>query len=145
MNEAKTDVRHLSRLLAVQYLFTRLKSNRSVDELDVYEPNTILNVLEEKKYNVKLYEDIVEGVIENESEIDRIIKEQAPTWPLDQINPVDLIILRIAIWEGIFYKKTPFKVIINEAIEIGKALSSKESSGFINGVLGALLKEDTHD
>lgn len=138
----KSDARHISRLLAVQYLFTRLKSERTKEELEVFEPNTILSILEEKKYNAKLYEEIVEGVVTNEVELDKVITERAPAWPLDQINPVDLIILRIAIWEGLFYKKTPFKVVINEAIELDKELSSKESSGFINGVLGGLLKDE---
>lgn len=146
MDDTKpSDARHISRLLAVQYLFTRLKSVRAKQELEVFEPQTILSILEEKKFNSQLYEKIVEGVIDNEDKIDQIISERAPAWPLDQINPVDLIILRVAIWEGLFYKKTPFRVIINEAIELDKVLSSKESSGFINGVLGKLLTEEKNE
>lgn len=135
------DPRHLSRLLAVQYLFTQLKIKSTKYELFVFEPNTLLHALEENKFNVALYEKIIEGVENNTEKLDELIQKYAPAWPLDQINPVDLIILRVALWEGIYEVETPFKVVINEAVEIAKALSSDQSGKFINGVLGTALAE----
>ncbi|RLC33560.1 transcription antitermination factor NusB [Candidatus Shapirobacteria bacterium] len=71
--------------------------------------------------------------------IDKIIAKSAPKWPLTQINKVDLAILRTAIWELLYKKKIPTKVIINEAIEIAKQFSAQSSASFINGVLATAL------
>lgn len=138
------DTRHITRLLVVQYLFSKAKANQLEIEdskFTSFDPQAILNgILEEKKFNRKLYEKIVDGVEESLVEIDETITKYAPEWPLDQVNTVDLSILRAAIWEGFIGKITPTKVVINEAIELSKELSSEESSGFINGVLGNILK-----
>jgi len=75
-------------------------------------------------------------------EIDKQIAKAAPKWPTDQINKVDLAILRYSIWELKNQDKTPPKVIIDEAIEIGKELSDTKSASFINAVLGYILKNE---
>lgn len=72
--------------------------------------------------------------------IDETITSAAPEWPLEQINKVDLAILRLAIWELTINRKEPPKVIIDEAIELGKTYGSEKSSSFINGVLGTVFK-----
>lgn len=136
------DSRHLARLLAVQYLFTLLKKDRFdllKEDVLPFEPNSLLSIVEEKKFNTKLYEALVTGVLEYSEKIDAIIEEVAPAWPTDQINPVDLTILRVAIWEAFISQMTPPKVVINEAINIDKYLSSKDSSSFVNGVLGKIF------
>lgn len=73
--------------------------------------------------------------------IDQIIKESAPTWPIDKINKVDLAILRQAIFELFWQKTIPFKVIIDEAVELAKEFGCESSPGFVNGVLGAVIKK----
>ena len=73
--------------------------------------------------------------------IDRVIKTNAPKWPLDKINKVDLSILRTAIWELLYKKKTPPKVVIDEAVELAKEFGSQTSHSFINGVLGSAVKK----
>ncbi len=65
----------------------------------------------------------------------------APKWPLDQINKIDLAILRLSFLE-IEQNKTPPKVIIDEAIEIAKEYGTSTSSSFINGVLGSWAKNN---
>jgi transcription antitermination factor NusB len=72
--------------------------------------------------------------------IDKTITMAAPEWPLEQINKIDLAILRLAIWELTIKQKEPPKVIIDEAIELGKTYGSEKSSSFINGVLGTVFK-----
>jgi transcription antitermination protein NusB len=139
------DKRHISRLLAVQYLYTKFSAQKDELSYTSFEPDTLLQMLETKKFNRKLYTDIVEGVSKNVLELDKIITEQAPQWPLDQINLVNLIILRIAIWEAFFSKITPVKVAINEAIDLDKELSDISSSKFINGVLGKIAENFTID
>jgi len=72
--------------------------------------------------------------------IDNIIKKSAPQWPIDKINKIDLAILRLAVYE-LTEKKEPVKVIIDEAIELAKKYGTENSPGFINGVLGDVLKK----
>jgi len=73
-------------------------------------------------------------------QIDPLIHEAAAEWPIDQINRVDLAILRLAIAE-IKQKHIPYKVAIDEAIELAKEYGSDKSPKFINGVLGTILKK----
>lgn len=82
---------------------------------------------------------LIEKIIKNLSKIDKLITQAAPQWPIKQINRVDLAILRLAVWE-LLEKKEPPKVIIDEAIELGKAYGSERSPAFINGALGTILK-----
>lgn len=80
------------------------------------------------------------AVIENLPQIDKEITQAAPTWPIDKINKTDLAILRLATFELIIVKDVPFKVIVDEAIELGKEFGSDNSPEFINGVLGKIIK-----
>ena len=79
-------------------------------------------------------------IIENIVKIDLKITEIAPEYPIDKINKVDLAILRLGVFELQFEKKTPPKVIVDEAIELAKEFGGDASPGFVNGALGKLLK-----
>lgn len=80
-------------------------------------------------------------VMAEKKKIDELIKKNAPTWPIEQISPVDLATLRLAIWELAFKKQgEPYKVIIDEAVELAKEFGSEASPSFINGVLGSIVK-----
>lgn len=79
-------------------------------------------------------------VFQNVTEIDRIIEKHAPEWPLDQISPVDLATLRLAVWELLFKKQEPYKVVVDEAVEIAKEYGTESSPVFVNGVLGTVIK-----
>ncbi len=83
--------------------------------------------------------EIVSGVIENKQTLDEFIADFAPDWPLEQVAIVDRNLLRIALWEIAVYKKTPVKVVINEAVELAKKYGSDGSPRFVNGVLGGLV------
>ena len=74
--------------------------------------------------------------------IDKIITQNAPDWPINKLNKVDLAILRLAIAELISNKGTPPKVIIDEAIEIAKTYGTAKTPKFINGVLGSIVKNE---
>ena len=82
-----------------------------------------------------------EKISASQKEIDAHIEKFAPSWPIEQILPMDLAILRLSIWELAFKeKKEPYKVIVDEAIEIAKEYGTETSGGFINGVLGTIIK-----
>lgn len=87
------------------------------------------------KRTPKLISDIIAHLLE----IDDLISKSAPDRPLSQVNRIDLAILRNSIFELII-KNAPPKVIIDEAIELGKEFGSDSSASFINGVLGKVVK-----
>lgn len=78
-------------------------------------------------------------IITNIKKIDKLLQDSAAKWPLNNINRLDLAVLRLACWELLKKKKTPTKVIIDEAVELAKRYGSKSSSSFVNGVLGSLV------
>ncbi len=86
---------------------------------------------------------IVKGVVEHQKEIDALIHESAPEWPLDQIALIDRNALRIGFYELLYAdkKEVPSAVAINEAIEIAKNYGGPNSGKFINGVLGTVFKK----
>jgi N utilization substance protein B len=84
--------------------------------------------------------EIVTGVWQHRAELDLLIHQHAPEWPVDQMAAVDRNVLRIAIYEFSLAHITPLKVAINEAIEIAKSYGSDNAPRFVNGVLGALAE-----
>ena len=79
-------------------------------------------------------------IIKKQKRIDNLISKNAPAWPIEQIAPMDLSILRLAIWE-LMYKtiKEPYKVVVDEAVEIAKEYGNESSASFVNGVLGSII------
>ena len=73
-------------------------------------------------------------------EIDKLIEKAAPEFSLEGINKIDLAILRLAVFELLWEKKQPPAVIIDEAVELAKEFGSQNSSKFVNGALGTILK-----
>lgn len=84
-------------------------------------------------------------VYSKRQKIDKLIARSATAWPLDQISPIDLATLRLAVWELKFKKtKEPYKAVIDEAVEIAKEYGSDSSPNFINGVLGSIIKSESN-
>lgn len=82
---------------------------------------------------------IVSGVTNYKQDLDEFIGEFAPEWPLEQVAIIDRNLLRIALWEIAVYKRTPIKVVVNEAVELAKKYGAEGSPRFINGVLGGFI------
>jgi N utilization substance protein B len=93
---------------------------------------------EEKEYIL----DATSKIIENKETIDSHIEKNIENWELNRLAKVDLCVLRIAIYEILFRPDIPIEVSINEAIEISKKYSSSQSSKFINGVLGSIVRSN---
>jgi len=134
-----TDPRHTSRKLALSSIFSWLFSEPNIEESIL----TSTEILEEEgvSYDDELTKFIVDGVKDHIEEIDKIIEESAPDWPIDKIAKIDLVILRIAIFEVLFGKKTPVKVAIDEAVEIAKEFGNDTSHKFVNGVMGTVVEK----
>ncbi len=103
------------------------------------------DTLKERLEETPLTEDLAEfarqivfGILPIRHELDQIIAQYAPEWPLDQIAAIDRNILRMACWEFAVQGGTPVKVAINEAVELAKTYGSDSAPRFVNGVLGSL-------
>ena len=85
---------------------------------------------------------VIKGVNEHSNEIiDLILKNIRKEWTIDRISKIDLALLKLSIYE-IKFAKLPFKVVINEALELSKKYGDKKSKSFINGVLASIVKEE---
>src|SRR3989344_4540207 len=105
--KTSTDPRHLRRREAVKVLFA-----------ETFTPQENLP-------------ELVQKILQEKDKIDEMVKEAAPSWPIDNLNKIDLAILRLAVYE-LRYENTPPKVIIDEAVELAKEFGSESSSSFIN-------------
>ena len=82
---------------------------------------------------------LVEGVAEHSARIDALIDTHASNWSIDRLPDVDRAILRMAVFELLWVDDVPDAVVIDEAVELAKALSTDDSPAYVNGVLGAIL------
>jgi len=85
--------------------------------------------------------DLIQGVLAQQDQIDRLIAQAATAWPLEQLPPVDRNILRLAIHEMLGDNGTPVGAVINEAVELAKSFGSENSAKFVNGVLGTIERK----
>ena len=98
------------------------------------------NSIDDKKA-IEYIEDAVKGIEKNKEAItEKIEKNLKQDWKIDRISKVDLAILKLAIYE-IKYKDIPFKVVINEAVELAKKYGEDNSKNFVNGILASIIKE----
>jgi len=93
------------------------------------------------KNAIEYINDTIFGISKNIDEIDKIIQSSLTSeWKIDRISKINLSLLKLAIYE-IKYKDIPFKVEINEVVELAKAYGEDSSSSFINGALAKFVKD----
>jgi N utilization substance protein B len=135
--------RHLGRIIALQTLyeqdFRRDCNDKTFSLKQVLARNIARyrDMVEDREF----IERLVKEIDAKQKELDALLQPIAPEWPLDQIARMDRIVLRIGAYELLFEKDTPPKVVINEAVELAKGFGGDNSSKFVNGVLGTLLRE----
>lgn len=86
-------------------------------------------------------DEIVKGVLEHEDELCEIIAKFSKSRAVSRIAKVNLVILKIAVYEMKYSEKVPPVSAINEAVELAKKYSYKTDSGFVNGILNSYLRE----
>ncbi len=133
--------RHLARSIVLQSLYEWDFNNKSTDLVKIVERN-----MEEFGPGINEPDFIwkmVKGVIEHLAEVDNIISKSAIEWPFDQITLIDRNVLRLGVYELIFvnHEEVPYKVAINESIELAKNYGGINSGRFVNGVLGTVYKQ----
>lgn len=83
---------------------------------------------------------VVGGVREKAQELDDRLQQFLVNWTTERLSRVDLAILRLAAYEIIYCEDVPDAVAVNEAVELSHRFSTEEAGGFINGVLGSMLR-----
>ena len=131
--------RHLARAIAMQSLYEWDFYGGSRDIGEIVERN--IKEQPESFDEQGFAKAIVTGVMEHQAEIDKAITTFAPDWPLPKITTVDRNVLRIGTYELMFNFDIPSKVAINEAIELAKTFGGESSGKFVNGVLGAVYRD----
>ena len=107
------------------------------DELDIFVENN--NITEESV--IDYLKDIKEGIKANEIEINRLIENNLKAnWSLNIISKINLSLIKLAIYE-MLYKELPYKVAINEVVELAKKYADETAPVFINGILASVVKE----
>lgn len=95
----------------------------------------------EEKAEIKYINQTFNGIKENNEEIAKLISNNLKEkWTMDRISKIDLSILKVAIYELVF-SKLPYKVVINEAVELAKKYGDDSSKSFVNGILASIVKE----
>jgi transcription antitermination protein NusB len=85
--------------------------------------------------------ELADGVAEHREELDRLIGEHAIGWEIDRIAPLELCIMRVALYEVLHRPDVPNEVALDEAIETAKLYSGADAPKFVNGILGSAVKE----
>lgn len=127
-----------ARELAFKLIYSlEIQKNMEEEQIEIFfEENEITN--NEEKEFIKT---IFEGLINNKSEIEELIQSNLKEkWTIDRISKIDLAILKVAIYE-LIYSRVPYKVVINEAVELAKKYGDDSSKSFVNGILASIVKD----
>ena len=132
----------MNRSAARELAFKMLYEQEIQKELTEKQIENFIENNEIKDESTKEYiKDIIEGVNKNSKEIINLITINLKTgWEIDRISKISIALLKLAIHE-IEYSKIPFKVVINEVVELSKKYAEETSHSFINGVLASIVKE----
>ena len=114
------------------FLINKIKNNEKVESFKISTP---FKNSDDKSFFTFLFE----KTIEKNKEFDKIIEKNSSNWDLERIATIDMILLKMGLTEFFYLKDLPYKVTLNEYIEISKSYSTKKSSKFINGVLDNIL------
>lgn len=135
--------RHLGRIIALQTLYEQDFRREANDESFSLEEVLSRNISRYKEMvdDKSFVEELVRGVADNEKALDAELQPIAPEWPIDQIARMDRVVLRMGLYELTHQEDVPPKVVINEAVELAKAFGGENSSKFVNGVLGTVMRQ----
>lgn len=131
----KPSPRRKARELAVQAVYSWQLSKNSVSEIDA----NFLTDNSARRFDIAYFQQLLHGVTSSVGSIDSAISPHVDR-PLDDVDHVEKAILRVAIYELTDCVDVPYKVVINEAIELAKSFAADDSHKFVNGVLDKAVK-----
>ena len=134
--------RRKARDITFKYVYSTLYGEGIVDDViesiitaDSDEIKTLEK--DEKEY----FDKVVQGIEEHKEEIDKMILAKLKNWTIERIFKIDLAVLRLAVYEIMYFTDMPLKVAVNEAVELAKKYGNDASSNFVNGVLREVIKD----
>ncbi len=131
----KPSPRRKARELAVQAVYSWQLSQNSVNDIEV----NFLTDNSARRFDISYFQQLLRGVTTKVSQLDAAISPHVDR-PLEDVDHVEKAILRVAIYELIDCLDVPYRVVINEAIELAKAFAADDSHKFVNGVLDKAVK-----
>ena len=131
--------RHESRQEAFCLLFERIFTDATLEEI-------IENAVEGRELELSEYAvELAKTADAHQAEIDAIIEPKLKKWKLNRISKVALAALRLAVSEMEYEENIPDGVVISEAVELTKRFSGEEDASFVNGVLGAISRDESKE
>ena len=130
--------RHQARKRAVEVLFEA--EARGLTAAEIADSRTTLAESDIETSGLNPYTvTVAHGVTEHAAHVDDLISAHLQGWTLERLPAVDRAILRVAVWELLHAEDVPEPVAVDEAVELAKKLSTDDSPGFVNGVLGQVM------
>lgn len=139
--------RTLAREDAFKLIFELRTSNKSPESIIAYlcetaqENNEMWAQESVSRENMDYIQAVVNGIEDNEAEINEKISSKLRKWTIERLSKVNLALLQLGTYELLYMDDVPDKVAINEAVELAKKYGGEESAAFVNGVLGAIEKD----
>ena len=126
------------RELAFCYIYSQeIQKQNSKSQVKIFLDSLEIENNRDREY----VKDSAQAIKEHNEEISKLIEENLKTgWTIDRISTVDLSLLKLAIYE-INYLKTPYKIIINEIVNMAKKYGEENSGSFVNGVLASIVSK----
>lgn len=136
----KPSARHQSRRLALQALYEKQLTNNPILEIEKH----FLEDCDSKKVDVQYFSSLLKGSVQYIDQTDKLMTPYLSR-PIAEISPIELSVLRLAIFELAYRPDVPYRVIINEALELAKEFGAAEGHRFVNGVLDQVSKQLRRD
>lgn len=131
----KPSPRRKARELAVQAVYSWQISQNSVSDIEI----NFITENSKRRFDIEYFQLLLRGVTSNVAELDLAISPHVDR-PLDDIDHVEKAILRVGVFELSSCQEVPYRVVINEAIELAKLFAADDSHKFVNGVLDKAVK-----
>ena len=131
----KVSPRRRARELALQGIYSRQMTQNQVDQIEL----ALATSNDMKKVDMNYFQLLLRGVVRNASGLDATVKPYLGRLP-EELDPIEKAILRLATFELTEQVDVPYKVIINEAIELAKSFGAEDSHKFVNGALDKAIK-----
>jgi N utilization substance protein B len=138
VNISTPSARRNARCYALQAMYQWQLSNAPVSDIE----QEFLRYHIEKKTDLDYFKELIRGIPENREDLDREIKNYLGKRALTEVDPIELSVLRLAIYELLKRPDVPYRVIINEALELTKKFGSVEGFKFVNGILDRVAKKN---
>ena len=133
--------RKSARKVALQLLYQNDTAGCSIDDTLTLLDSWPLGKIKVDEAGAQYVREVVTGTVEHKDEIDSMLREISEHWKFERVGVTEKNLLRLAVYEMMYRPDVPARVAINEAVNLTKSFGDEGSSGFINGILDAVLQK----